>query len=269
MSNRKANAKKPETVTRPFVKGSPLDNRSIRDGLTFFGILIIATVLYMIVGSLLVSDMIWLRLLLSIALIGGTWALFFINGMNKGTAAVDYGEKLWLRQERGTEIPASERRRSYHPLKGFCIGLIGCLPVLIPALILALTAKRQMAGFGALPNWIGNYEDRIEIGAPLRYYHQVASLLPSDVIRIITRMQLMPYVSVIGAEESGKLLLLERLSPLLILLQPVCYGLGYTRGTAVRNQVHTDIAENNRKRKRREQKQLKARAAERKPTQLN
>ena len=83
MSNRKANAKKPETVTRPFVKGSPLDSRSIRDGLTFFGILIIATVLYMIVGSLLVSDMIWLRLLLSIALIGGMVAATIIDSIVK------------------------------------------------------------------------------------------------------------------------------------------------------------------------------------------
>lgn len=82
-------------------------------------------------------------------------------------------------------------------------------------------------------------------------------------VRMIVRMAIMPYISMVGLEASDTLLLVERISPLLVLLPAFLWGLGYIRGRNVRAMVHTSIAKNNRKRARREKKQREARRSDR------
>ena len=75
-------------------------------------------------------------------------------------------------------------------------------------------------------------------------------------------------VNLVTPENAESLLLLERLSPLLVLIPGLCYGWGYTRGVNERSRVHTSIAAGNRRRARKEAKARKARAAST-PKQLN
>ena len=95
-------------------------------------------------------------------------------------------------------------------------------------------------------------------------------LTAEDVLRLIIRVAIMPFVSMTGSENRDGLLLLERLSPMLVLLPACAYGTGYLQGQRERTRIHTGIAESNRRRIRKEKKARKARtAAPKGPTQLN
>ena len=54
--------------------------------------------------------------------------ILYNQGQTHGAEAVARGEILYQRQEKGLEITASERRLSYHPLKGYVTALIGMIP---------------------------------------------------------------------------------------------------------------------------------------------
>ena len=108
----------------------------------------------------------------------------------------------------------------------------------------------------------------MEIGAPLAHYHESDVLNLTAVCRMVIRMLLMPFMTLIGTENYDALLVLERVSPLLVLLPAVSYGFGYTRGPGMRAVVHTSIRKNNRKRQKREKRAQRDRAMQQ-PEQLN
>ena len=94
----------------------------------------------------------------------------------------------------------------------------------------------------------------------------------TDYLRIIVRIALIPFVNIIGTANSRGLLVLERLSPILVLIPAVSYGSGYLTGRGIRTKVHTAISENDRRRVRKERKARKARrdhSAFRPPEKLN
>ena len=96
-------------------------------------------------------------------------------------------------------------------------------------------------------------------------------MLLQDVLRLIVRMSIMPLISIIGAENADALLLVERLCVLPLLLPALSYGIGYTRGVAMRSRIHTDIARNKRKarKKQKQQQKQKQRLQPKGPQQLN
>ena len=69
-----------------------------------------------------------------------------------------------------------------------------------------------------------------------------------------------PFVNIAGANNADALLLVDRLSPLLCLLTPACYGLGYLRGPQLRALVHGNIRQNKRKHNAKERKAREQRA---------
>jgi len=195
--------------------------------------------------------------------------LFYYSGMSNGSIAVNQGEIMYRRKETEREVSAEELQRCYHPLKGFVIGLLGCVPAFILAFILAVTTQRVMMSFGMLPSWVSGL-NRAEVSEPLAYYTAAVPLSLTSLCRVIVRMLLMPAVNLIGAENADALLILERVSPLLVLLPGVSYGFGYTRGVKVRKRVHADIAEGRKKaaKKARRQKKIRQRSSAG-PQQLN
>ena len=122
-----------------------------------------------------------------------------------------------------------------------------------------------------LPSWMDSFMRRSEISGALTAYTQSASLSFTDILRIAIRLLIMPFVSMAGTDNKDTLLLMERLSPLFLLLPAAAYGTGYLRGPSVRAGVHTEIAANNRKRISREKKERRARAErnQKGPEQLN
>ena len=268
MTNKSKKPVKP--VVKPFLKGSPTDERTWKSALGFFGALLATALMGFLVCSMLTMDSLVLRILLNLLVVALELMLFYNNAIGKGTDAVARGEILYQKQEKGSPFADSERALCFHPLKGYLNALLGTVPFLICAVALALTAHRQSTGFGTLPSWMSAYLTREEIGGALGAYTANPVLTAEDVLRLIVRVAIMPFVSMTGSENRDGLLLLERLSPLLVLLPACAYGTGYLQGQRERTRIHTGIAESNRRRIRKEKKARKARtAAPKGPTQLN
>lgn len=264
--------KKTAPVKKPYLTGKPFDNTCVKSVAAVFGGMLIMLFGYTLLGSMMMWDHPLLRYGANALLLGCGYMLFYYSGTSRGTAAVNQGEIMYQRRETGRQVPESELARSFHPLKGFIIGLLGTLPLVICGIVLALTAKRQMTTAGALPTWIATI-NRPEIKDALTAYTQRAPMETSTVLRLIIRMGLIPLVNIIGADNADGLLLMERLSGLLMLLPGMFYGAGYLRGVAVRTMVHTNIAEGKRKQAQKAKKAQKARKKQQRtnngPEQLN
>ena len=268
MQTNKKTKKPVKIVSKPYVRGTLFDKHTVFSALKFFGAMFGTTIALLCLGSTIVFDIPWLSTLLNIGLLLAMYALFMNTGSSKSVAQITQGEMLYNRRESGRTLNKEDERSCYHPLKGFVNALLGTIPFLLLALILAVTAERLMTATGTLPSWINNFENRVEIGAPLAHYHESDALTLTAVCRIVIRMLLMPFVTLIGTNNYEALLVLERISPLLVLLPAACYGFGYTRGPGLRAVVHTSIRANDRKRRKREKRMQRDRALQQ-PEQLN
>ena len=264
--------KKPaQPVSKPFLTGAPRDERTVKEALGFFGVVLLSIFMCFIICSMLSFESPILRIGMNALVVGIVLLLFFNNASGRGAEGVARGEILLQRQQKGLTFSESERALCYHPAKGFLVGLLGTLPLLILALLLAFTATRQTTGVGVLPSWLSVYQRRSEVGDALVAYTAQSGLGFAEILRLAVRIMIMPFVAMVGAENRDGLLLIERLSPLLVLLPALCYGFGYLQGRTIRTQVHTEIATANRKRARREKKARLARRnrAPKGPEQLN
>ena len=108
--------------------------------------------------------------------------LFYNNGAGKGADAVAHGEILYQKKERGQTFSESEQKICFHPMKGYLIGVLGTLPFLIAAVILAVKTAPQVTGAGSLPSWMQAYTRRSDIGDALISYTQ-----PEDVLYMLVR----------------------------------------------------------------------------------
>ena len=260
---------KPIVVSKPFLTGDPYDASTPRTAMVFFASFFIVAIVFLIVCGVMNFDMPVLRILLNGAVVFVTFAIYYSSGISQGTIAVNNGEIMHHRRETGAAVSRDELSRCYHPLKGYVTGLMGTLPLLLCAIVFAFIARRQMAGLGALPSWISAVEGREEIGAPLAFYREGVSLGLEGILRVIIRLVIMPFVNMVGSENADGLLILERVSPLLLLGFPLSFGFGYTRGVKVRQQIHADIARNTRKRARKNSRKKARRTASRGPIELN
>lgn len=268
MQQKKKTKKPIKPVKKPFLRGAAYDKSCVKSTLMFLVSLLLMAVANLMLGTLVAWDIPWLNILFNCMLLLVTYALFYQGGAAKGTVAVNQGEIMYQRRESGREPNKADLAACFHPLKGFLLALLGSLPVLVCALLLAAVAQRQMTGLGALPNWIGTLQRRAEVGEALAFYNQVTPMTMEDGLRILIRMLLMPWVNMVGVSNRDGLLLLEKLSVLPLLLPALSYGLGYLQGVSVRTRVHTDIAMGKRKRAKKERKQRQARVRK-EPEQLN
>ena len=265
------NKKPAEKVVKPYITGSPTDEKTLPGALGFLGMLLLIGVMSFLVCSSLSFDSLPLRILLNgvVALAGP--AVLYSNAVGKGAEAVARGEILWQKKEKGKDYSASEKAICFHPMKGYLTALIGSLPILLCAAALAVMAAPQTTEAGTLPGWLNAYRRRSDIGNALAAYAAAPGLTAEDALRMIVRVALMPFVAMIGGENRQGMLLLERLSPLILLIPACAYGTGYLQGRRERTRIHTGIAESIRQRARRERKARKKRAAgkPRTPEQLN
>lgn len=260
MTNRRQSGNKNiQEVHKPFLTGSVFDERTLKNCLFFFGSLIIVFFIAFIACATASFGNVILRLLFNAAVIILALFIFFNNGSKRGTDDVTRGEILYQKKEKGQEFTESERRICFHPMKGYLTALIGTLPFLILAVYLALNTSIQMTGAGTLPSWMQAYTKRSDIGNALVSYLQPEGMKLLDYIRALVRIMVMPFVYIAGAGNKAGILLIERLSPLILLLPAASYGTGYLTGRNIRTQVHTAISTNDRKRIRRENRRRAAR----------
>ncbi len=273
MKNRKTPDKK-EAITevrKPFLTGTPCDERTVRSCLAFFGTLVMIFVIAFIACATASFDSFILRFAMNGAVILLIVFILYSNGSKRGADDVARGEILWQKKEKGQPFSDGERKMCFHPAKGFLNGLIGSAPFILLALYLALNTSLQMTEAGTLPSWMQAYTGRSDIGNALVNYTHPEGMQGIDYIRALVRITILPYINIAGNANKSAVLLAERLSPLFLLLPAAAYGLGYLSGRKTRSRIHTTISENDRKRIRREKKRT-ARAASarsREPQQLN
>jgi hypothetical protein len=266
------NAKKQqkiEKVTKPFVKGDIVDRTTLGSALKFFLGTVVMCIAYLILCVMMNFEAAWLNILINVSIVAGVCLFFYQYGINAGADAVNQGEIMYGREEKGRPVAEWERSMCYHPLKGLVSALIGSIPLVVCSVVLALIAKRQMTNLGVLPSWLGGIEGRQEIGNALAFYHENGSMSLESVLRMVVRMSTMPFVNMIGASDKDAMLVLERISPVLNLLPALAYGLAYMNGVSVRTSVHTSIAQGKKKIKRKQAKERRARMQNRGPQQLN
>lgn len=262
------NKKKIKPVSKPYLTGSAVDSTTVKSAVSFFFSLFLVVVANILLGGVSMWDAAWLNILFNGALVLVIVAVYYQNGSGKGAVAVTQGEVMYQRQEDGRNVDPKDRALCFHPLKGFVIGLLGTLPVMLCAVALAFVAQKQYTGLGTLPSWISTLQRQTEMGDALAVYAGTTTLGLEGTLRVLVRMFIMPWVNIVGSDNREGLLWLERFSFFLTLLPAAGYGLGYLQGTKIRTVVHTNIALGKRKRAHKEKKQRMARLSKG-PEQLN
>lgn len=224
-SNAKNNKKGPQPVYKPYLRGRAFSKTAVKRCWRILGYTLIFTVLYVIVGSALAFDNTALRVICNGVVLLMVMGLMYNDGARMGESDTAFAEIAMNRKNEGKNVPGSELDRCFHPLKGFVTAACGAAPVFIIALIYAFMAQKQTYSLGVLPSWVSAYEEHADIGAALAYYHQTSAVQLAEVLRVAVRLLLFPFVNIAGANNADALLLVDRLSPLLCLLTPACYGL--------------------------------------------
>ncbi len=257
-------------VTKPYLTGAVTDENTLKKVLRFFGTMLLIVFMTFIVCTMMNFGNGLLRVGANAAVVLLILFILYNQGQMHGAEAVARGEILYQRQEKGMEVTANERRLSYHPLKGYVTAMIGMIPFIILALIVAFTAEKQTTSAGTLPSWTSSLLRRSDIGGALVSYTQGDPVVAADIIRMIVRVTIMPFVSMAGSENREMMLTVERISPLLLMLPVIAYGTGFLFGKNIRTKIHTQIEENRKIRKRRENRARRARQrASAGPEQLN
>lgn len=267
-SSAKRTKPKVEEVKKPIITGSwhgeDAWRLALKRALAMLGI----SLLYLIGGLLLSFSSLWGRVLTSAMLIG--LALYYecVQGMSQGQNDAAYGEIMYARRQEGKELTKKDTDRCFHPMKGYFAAMVGALPIVLVTLVFALITKPAVYRLGALPQWTQGLMNQSEFGDALRYYGQNTGMQFMDVLRVIVRACVMPFINVAVLISDSATLLVERLSPLLVLIAPLGYGIGYRRGLKLRARINTGIKMGDARKKRRERRERKARRQNRAPERL-
>ena len=261
------NSKKVEPVRKPYLTGSwhGADARKLALRCMLAGLIL---TLVLALSSMIVSmNSVWLRLLIVLLFEGLCFYYRFMQGGAQGEADVTLGEIMYRRQENGQPIASQDRDRCFHKAKGFFAVALGMLPFFVFTLIYALIAKPVSFTLGALPSWMSDLRYQTEMGDALQYYNAAGQMGALDVMRVIDRVLILPWVTALSPLGNSALTLAEKLSPLLIWVAPLGYGFGYLQGVSRRVAVNTGIKEGTQRRERREKKALKQRQRQRQSKQ--
>ena len=268
MQNKAKQTKPVQLVRKPIIPGSwhgrDAWKLAFKRMLSFIGI----TLLYVIAGALLSFNSLWARVAMAVLIVGGTLYYQVGVGMSRGQSDAAFGEILYSRRESGKNVPASECERSFHRFKGLFAVLVGCLPFVLFAIVFACVTQKTVYRLGTLPSWTESLMLQTEFGTGLAYYTHQPGVSAVDVMRIIDRAMIMPFVNVAISFGADATLLAERLSPLLILITPLGYALGYMQGLNERARINTGIKMGDDKKKRREKKARKQRQRSKAPERL-
>lgn len=230
------------TPIKPYRTGRPVSAHAARRALRVLVLSLLSVVVYLFLGQLLMAaGGVW-QALLSCAVLLGVGAYLFYEGGAAGEDDVAFSEIVYTRTQAGQSAEARDISRCYHPLKGAFSAFVGVLPLVVPACLLAAVATKQAVGLSALPEWVVSLERSREVALALSYYHETAAVTLENMLRVPVRLVLFPFVTLFGADNAGRMLVMERLSPLLCCLLPACYAAGYLTGPKRRARVHRDIA---------------------------
>lgn len=258
-------AKTVEIVRKPIVPGSWHGRDARKMALKRFFAFLGITLIYLIAGTFFSFDALWARILSTVVIVGCLAYYQYAVGAAKGEKDASYGEIIYSRRESGHAVDAD---RSFHRGKGFFAALVGCAPYVLFALAFALIAQKTTYRLGALPAWTESMMHQTEFSAGLAYYGNQPGMSVVDVMRVIDRAMIFPFIGIVSPMGAEAALWMERLSPILVLVVPVWYGAGYAQGLNYRARVNTGIKMGDEKKKRRESKARRQRQRSKTPERL-
>ncbi|MCL2544780.1 MAG: hypothetical protein FWE77_02545 [Clostridia bacterium] len=227
--------------------------------------------LSLMVAPILMLESPLLRVPLNLALFAGVALLVYHDGGIRGQKEVAHAHTMARRRESGVALSGEDLRACYHPMRGILPAALAALPFFALAAVLAALAEPHTYRLQSLPSWLSPYLRREDIGGPLQYYSQAQPAEIADYLRIAVRLVIMPFSYIAGGFGEQASLLLDRLSPLLVLIIPGAYAAGYLRGPALHKtaQKRSEEAKRRHKKKvaRKKRRERQARAG-RKPERL-
>ena len=159
-------------------------------------------------------------------------AFYFMEGMSPGTSDAMNSRQMAKLEKMDHVVDAREDASCYHPLKAVMGSMMLFAIPLVLAIVLAVNAKPYTYELQDLPSWIsGSYGMREDVMAPLGAYTQALTTSVMDWIRIVVRLFMLVFINFFG-EIQTSIELIDRLSPLFILLYPIAYVAGYLCGPA-------------------------------------
>lgn len=268
MQNKTKKTKPTELVQKPIIRGSWNGKDAWKLAFKRMIVMLAVIVIYLIAGVMLAFDGMWSRILSCIFTVFVTAYYLYGSGVAKGQTDAAFGEILYEREKNGHAITEEDRQRSYHPLKGLFAVLVGAVPFVIFAIVFACITEKYTYQLGSLPAWASSLTAQTEFGDALSYYNVQTSMTAVDIMRIVDRAMILPFINVASYFGNGAVLLAERLSPVLILVAPAGYAIGYAQGLNFRTRINTGIKMGDDKKKRRERKARKQRQKSKAPERL-
>lgn len=245
----KSGKKTVKPVYKPYLKGNALCGLAVKRGWKLLGYALVFFVMNLFIGTVFSSNSMLLRILLNGLQVVVYAMLLFFNGLNTGDRDVAFAEIQYSHQQAGETIGKKERDNCFHPLKGFVTVLCGVLPLVLICLAYALTAKKNTYALQPLPSWVAAFSGQEEIAAPLAYYERSVPFTVTDALRVFVRILLFPVYNIVGVRNAEAALLADRLSPLLVTVPFLFYGIGYIMGIHTRAMTHGGIVLARRRRK--------------------
>lgn len=252
MANKK---KKKKLIYKPYYKGSLWTGKGmLLQAAKVFGYFLFFCIMYAIIGATLLFDSFILRFLANGTVLFICAAVIFNKGMAQGEEDVGMGEIVLSRMEEGKPVDPKEKKCSYRKARGWVVFFVAVIPVLLITIPAALSAERIMYVRQALPDWMASFENQEEIYQPLMHQNATDPRTFADVIRLLARILIMPYMGIFSTQNKDTVFLLERLAPVLAILPGMAYPIGYMMGPYARAKVHGNIALNRKRMKRNQKK---------------
>ena len=268
MQQKNTNSKQPEVVVKPILKGAWNSKEAYRLAPKRTLSILLIGVVYVFFSVMAAFDNPVLRIIMSASVIGIAFFYQYTKGMEAGEKDAAYSEIMYERKQEGRTVSPEDEQRCFHPFRGAYATLLGAIPFVIICLIYAFIAKPWTYELGVLPGWMDNILAHNETGDALAYYHVTRTMGAADILRVIVRCLTMPFINISNVLGNRAVLWAERLSALFVLVAPMGYGVGYSRGHALRTRINTGIMQGVEKKKRKERKARKQRQRSSSPERL-
>ncbi len=262
-----ANQKKKKPVYKPYLKGPAFNSGVIKLAMKLFSYQIIFVVLYLLMSMPLSSGSTVLRAVVALAVVLICGTFVFAEGQRVGVSEAAHGEISYNRREEGKEVDPKDLNQSFNPVKPVIVVAIAVLIPFLICLAYALVATQEEYTLQLLPSWASSASG-FDDAAGLAYYNAGRAFGIQDLLRILTRTLIFPFVTIVPTTEYAARLTVDRLSPILVILPFLGYLPGYWTGRRLRANMHGDIDKNKRRVNRQRKLAERKREERRKSTEL-
>ena len=243
------------------------NNRLLKTALSILGYEVIFGVAGLLLTSSLSAASAALRMPLVGLIIAAAWALVALGGAAQGETDYTMTETLDKLAKKNGYVPsADEKAKRFSRGRAVLGAALGGLLLFAAALCVAVTAQPYAYSLQDTPSWLNSYMARPEIGNAVAYMQgTVVKSAWTDYVRVGVRFALFPYVSLLGEMTDAASLLFDRVSPLVSLLLPACYAIGYQFGPQRYARTKKAIEEAKSRPRKRLKKEARQRLAGKKP----